>query len=294
MRAKERKEEAEYAELEARQREEWAREEAAKANKHANAIAVLKSERDKQLAEQNARRDAEASAKAKEESNQREEARLEAKRLREQEAADRTQQKENGRKLLIINEEERLSKVEQKKKETELDLHYQQKYSERLDQQEKARTDYMNRLKDKMDARVGKAAPKPGRLYMDDEMVQMYQEKFNREKDAEVAEKQRRVEDSNAELRRVLAMQLKDKQVRKQIEAEREKDRVSKFLQEIKSLEQAETRKQDKLADLRLKHKLDLEAQMAENFARRFEQSMSDTEKSMNKELLSKARAFAS
>ena len=61
----------------------------------------------------------------------------------------------------------------------------------------------------------------------------------------------------------------------------------------MKDLEEKDARKQGKLAEMRLKHKLDLEAQMAENFRRKFEQSMSDTEKSINRKLLSKAQSFA-
>ena len=287
------KAEDEYALAEKEQREEWAKEEAAKAKAHADAIAALLEERDKQLAEQAAARAKEQRAKSYDEAQQREEARLEAERLREQEVLDRQAQKEAGRKLLIINEEVRLAKLERKKKEAELDELFQQQYADRLDQEEKRREQYTQQRLANMEARVGKAVAKPGRLYMDDEMVAMYQEKYNREQDEVNSQRQKRVEESNIEMRRMLAMQIKEKQMRKQQEAEREKQRVSTFLQEVKDLEEKDARKQGKLAEMRLKHKLDLEAQMAENFRRKFEQSMSDTEKSINRKLLSKAQSFA-
>ena len=287
------KAEDEYALAEKKQREEWAKEEAAKAKAHADAIATLMEERDKQLAEQAAARAKEKRAKSYEEAQQREEARLEAERLREQEVLDRQAQKEAGRKLLIVNEEVRLAKLELKKKEAELDELFQQQYADRLDQEEKKREQYTQQRQANMEARVGKAVAKPGRLYMDDEMVAMYQEKYNREQDEVNSQRQKRVEESNIEMRRMLAMQIKEKQMRKQQEAEREKQRVSTFLQEVKDLEEKDARKQGKLAEMRLKHKLDLEAQMAENFRRKFEQSMSDTEKSINRKLLSKAQSFA-
>eukprot|EP00793_Prasinoderma_coloniale_P002650 PRCOL_00002132-RA len=287
------KAEDDYALAEKKQREEWAKEEAAKAKAHTDAIATLLEERDKQLAEQAAARAKEQRAKSYEEAQQREEARLEAERLREQEVLDRQAHREAGRKLLIVNEEVRLAKLERKKKEAELDELFQQQYADRLDQEEKRREQYTQQRQANMEARVGKAVAKPGRLYMDDEMVAMYQEKYNREQDEVNSQRQKRVEESNIEMRRMLAMQIKEKQMRKQQEAEREKQRVSTFLQEVKDLEEKDARKQGKLAEMRLKHKLDLEAQMAENFRRKFEQSMSDTEKSINRKLLSKAQSFA-
>ena len=102
----------------------------------------------------------------------------------------------------------------------------------------------------------------------------------------EEAARMKRIQDNHDEMRRVLAEQLKEKEKRKIADAEEESKRVASFLESLKKEDELEEMKKVNIRAKAMKHKIELEAQIVEEQDRKHNESMTDLEKKLNKDIL--------
>ena len=100
----------------------------------------------------------------------------------------------------------------------------------------------------------------------------------------------KRLQDKHDEMRRVLAVQLQEKEERKSKDAAEEAKRVATFLESLKKEDQLEVIKKEKMRNKAMKHKIELEAQILEEQERKHKESMTDLEKKLNKDILAELK----
>ena len=263
---------AEKAEQEA-QLEKWREEELAKLSKRAAATDRLLDDRRAQIEDLHARKAAQAAAKKKEE----EEKRVKAIEI---EALKRS------------NAETLRLRMEQEKADAELDLEYQRLYAEKLRKQEEAYLENIRKMKEKLDAQsVGEPVPSYKR-YMPDDVIERNARNYDRLGEEREARDLARAEALAAETRRHLAEQVKWKQDKLDRERAAEAARHERFAHVVDVLEDVEKAEAEKTRNARVAHRLELEAQMRDNLTRKAVFPMTETEKSLNADMLARVREY--
>ena len=284
-------EEAQWGKQEEKAVDEWkADEQRKKEEKHA-AMVRLKKERDEQLAEQAERRAQEVARKKMEEQEARQMV------VNEQKAKMREIEAEKVRRATMVRELKNENKVQrelkQKRREDDVqeELRYQKLYANTLDRQENARKEHLAKLKAAQARRELDAQQRgPAKRYMPEEVIDKNHKAYEKAKEEEEAARLKRIQDNHDEMRRVLAEQLKEKEMRKVADAEEESKRVASFLQSLKKEDELEEIRKVKIRQKAMRHKVELEAQIVEEQERKHNESMTDLEKKLNKDILGELR----
>ncbi|KAK3262215.1 hypothetical protein CYMTET_28915 [Cymbomonas tetramitiformis] len=295
MHAKEQAEknrEAAYAAEERNALDNWQKEEHTKLLRKQDEMKKLKCERDAQLQDQASRRTREANRLKGEEDEAREMLRLEHRRKMEEDDMTKQRNKEAMDTLKMENAANLALLDKAKQKEMEEDLMYQKLMAKMLDKQEMERKEKMSKIKSKQDKllAVANSAPRPIKKWMDEDVIDRNFKEREAVLDAEEDARMERVQESNLEMRRVLAAQLREKESRKKNLNAAEAQRVAQFNVSLKESESREAQYKAHLQDKRLQNKADLEAQMREK-AMSLDQAMNAVERTLNSKLLDKVRS---
>ena len=258
-----------------------------KKEERARAMTKLKQERDEQLAEQAELRAKELAKKKQEEKEARSQV------VAEQKAKMRELEAEKARRANMVLELQNENKVQRelrmKRKENDVqeELKYQELYASTLDKQEKSRKDHLAKLKAAQARRELDAQQRgPAKRYMPEDVIEKNHREYEAAKAKEEAARLKRIQDNHDEMRRVLAVQLKEKEKRKIADAEEESKRVASFLESLKKEDELEEMKKVNIRAKAMKHKIELEAQIVMEQERKHNESMTDLEKKLNKDIL--------
>ena len=281
---------AEKAEQEA-QLEKW-REELAKLSKRAAATDRLLDDRRAQIEDLHARKAAQAAAKKKEEEDLRRALAAEFRKKTAKEEEEKRVKAIEIEALKRSNAETLRLREEQEKADAELDLEYQRLYAEKLRKQEEAYLENIRKMKEKLDAQsVGEPVPSYKR-YMPDDVIERNARNYDRLGEEREARDLARSQALAAETRRHLAEQVKWKQDKLDRERAAEAARHERFAHVVDVLEDVEKAEAEKARDARVAHRLELEAQMRDNLTRKAVFPMTETEKSLNADMLARVREY--
>ena len=282
---------AEKAEQEA-QLEKWREEELAKLSKRAAATDRLLDDRRAQIEDLHARKAAQAAAKKKEEEDLRRALAAEFRKKTAKEEEEKRVKAIEIEALKRSNAETLRLREEQEKADAELDLEYQRLYAEKLRKQEEAYLDNIRKMKEKLDAQsVGEPVPSYKR-YMPDDVIERNARNYDRLGEEREARDLARSQALAAETRRHLAEQVKWKQDKLDRERAAEAARHERFAHVVDVLEDVEKAEAEKARDARVAHRLELEAQMRDNLTRKAVFPMTETEKSLNADMLARVREY--
>jgi len=281
--------EAKYAAEEAADLAKWKAQEMGKMQSKLNAMNKLKEERDAQLQDQTVRRNKALDQKKKEESEARLMLQLEHKRKLAEEANLKDRNKQEMDALIASNEVSKAIQNAALQKEQEEDLRFQLEYAQKLQKQEEDRNKYLLEMKRKQEiAEAAGAARGSYKKWMDEKIIEKNWRAHETMLDAKEEATIQRIHAGNMEMRRVLALQLQEKQAKKKDLSAKEEARVKQFNAGLEAIEAREKRFQNVSKDKALKHKAELEAQMRDNQIRKSKVVMNDVERTMNADLLKK------
>mmetsp|Transcript_15599 Transcript_15599/g.21562 ORF Transcript_15599/g.21562 Transcript_15599/m.21562 type:complete len:492 (-) Transcript_15599:176-1651(-) len=286
----EREYEQKYAEEEQRALEVWHSEEVTKLQRQKAGMERLKSERDAQILDRQGRAAKAEERRKREEEEANEMLRVEHLRKIEYEAANRQRLKERNEALKHENQA-MLQRAElERARESEMDFVYQQKAIDSLNERDHARQVQIDKLKRMQDDHFARneanSTTRPLKRWMDEGVIEKNFQQREALLDMQEEEQRRKTEELNAEQRRVLAAQLREKEARKKAMHEVESQRFQVFSSSIQAANNEEERRKDLHISKRHQIRADLEAQMREKAVRIANPSMSEVEKCLNRRLL--------
>ena len=249
-------------------------------------------ERRAQLADKNARLEAQLAARRKEDEDLRRALAAEYRRKMVEEAEAKAKVAEETAKLKASNEETLRIREEQARREEEDDLMYQRLYAEKLEKQEKAYLANIEKMKAKQNSALSTAEAYPQKRYMPDDVIERNARNYDRLGEEREARDLARSQALAAETRRHLAEQVKWKQDKLDRERAAEAARHERFAHVVDVLEDVEKAEAEKARDARVAHRLELEAQMRDNLTRKAVFPMTETEKSLNADMLARVREY--
>ena len=189
------------------------------------------------------------------------------------------------------NKLQRDLRMKRKEQDVQEELKYQELYASTLDKQEKSRKDHLAKLKAAQARRELDAQQRgPAKRYMPEDVIEKNHREYEAAKAKEESARLKRIQDNHDEMRRVLAVQLKEKEKRKIADAEEEAKRVASFLESLKKEDELEEMKKVNIRAKAMKHKIELEAQIVMEQERKHNESMTDLEKKLNKDILGELR----
>ena len=281
----------EKAELEAQQ-EKWRQEELAKLSKKAAATERLLDDRKAQVDDLHARKAAQTAAKKQEEADLRRALAADFRKKVAQETEAKRVKAIETEALKKSNAETLLLREEQEKADAALDLEYQRLYAEKLQKQEEAYLENIAKMKEKLDAQsVGEPIPSYKR-YMPDEVIERNARNYDRLGEEREARDVAKAEALAQETRRHLAEQVKWKQDKLDRERAAEAARHERFAYVVNTLEDVEKSEAAATRSMRVAHRMELEAQMRDNLVRKAVFPMTDTEKSLNADMLARVNEY--
>ncbi|XRB18962.1 trichohyalin-plectin-homology domain-containing protein [Pseudoscourfieldia marina] len=271
----------------------WCEEEAAKKEAKRMQVERLKMERTAQLEEQMRRRREYDDEKKKDDDEMKATMKLEySRKIKEESKKFEKLQKEMVT-LREANEEAKRNAASKKKAQIEEDLRFLKLQSDMYDEWEANRQralDERKRLQDQQEVIAQGRAP--AKRYIPDWIIEKNFQEHEKMLDEREASRKQAVKDRNNEMKQVLAKQLEEKLAAKAKAAEAEAERHAKFTQGISAAVAADVAKVEKQKMKRLANRDDLMKQMEENARRAKNITMSDTEKSFNKNYLEQVNTY--
>ncbi|GAB4822704.1 hypothetical protein N2152v2_009750 [Parachlorella kessleri] len=267
--------------------EEWHKSQQERKVEQKHVMERLKQERQAQLEEQARRREIAAALKKKGEEEMTVRIALEMKRQMEADAATKQKAKEGLKAFLASNELNQKMKEQERLREFQDDIRYMKEYSESLEKQERQRLAQLERVKAVQARQVEDAKQRPPvKRWVDPAII----ERQFQEKQAALAE-----DDAKRKAARAARTQKFKQDVAGQLQ-EKERERLTQLEKQqeelVKSMEAMEVNKklQQDAKHMELEKmrgfKADLDKQIAENKAKRQQNSMSETERSLNSKLM--------
>jgi len=283
-----------YHRLEMADQKAFEEEAEAKKRKQWEAGQKLKSDREAQLADRDARKRGAMERKMRDESETAARIAYEAKAEFMKEENARAGMRAAMREFLSHNENNRKAKEAEKAAVAALDAKYAAEYAAILDKQEAKRTEQLEKLKKIQAKQAEDAAGRPeAKTWLDPAII----ERYAREKDAEAAaEEIRRAEHhKSVNLKAKLAFdgQVLEKQAAKEEARRVERERAAALLARIKAAEAEEVAKRAALLAKKKKFRETLDAQMKDNAARKIIALMSEDERRINAGLLDRVQTLA-
>ena len=288
IQAKLKKDDYKYYEQDQKAVEQWKLEEEKKEIVRKQKMLEIKKQRALQIDDRQVRRKQEINKKKIEEDELKRRIEIETIKEMEKEESLKKKMKDDMEQLLKHNEKNKALRAEAKRAEEEIELKYQNDYIELLEQQERNRAQALKDLKAKQDRQeaIGREIGEYKR-WVDPKVIEENFRRHEAQQAKEEIEKEKRRVDMNYEVKRILEMQIQEKNDAKRKEADIERKRIEQFKTEMQELEiEKEKKRKDKLMK-KIKHKEALEAQMRENAKRReVKSAMSAIEKSLNRKKL--------
>lgn len=282
----------EYKVEEETQLERWKQEELDKIARKAEAMDKLKVDRQLQLVDKERRRAAQVEAKRKEDEALRRQLAGEHRRKLAEEAAHRQKVAQEVEHLKKSNAETLRLRQEQAEANAALELKYQEMYTEKLRKQEEQYIANLAKMKEKQKSQeaFGNAIG-PYKRYMPDEIIEKNFAEYERKADEREQRDAQKVVDGNLAMRRAIAEQVKMKQERLDRERAEDAKRHQRFAKVVNTLEEVEKEmsKEDRIKAL--SQRTELEAQMRDNLVRKQVFPMTETEKSLNADMLRRVEA---
>ena len=270
--------------------EDWKRDELAKIARRQAATEKLKDERRAQLADKNARLEAQLAARRKEDEDLRRALAAEYRRKMVEEAEAKAKVAEETAKLKASNEETLRIREEQARREEEDDLMYQRLYAEKLEKQEKAYLANIEKMKAKQNSALSTAEAYPQKRYMPDDVIERNAARYDRLAAEREARDLEAAAERDFQTRVALGEQVKAKQERLDRERRNEMRRHERFASVLNTLEDVEKSEKAEERARRVAHLAELEAQMRDNAERKRVFPMTATEKALNSGLLERVR----
>jgi len=249
----------------------------------------LKKERDDQLRDKERRRQNQLNLIKENENKEKLQIQLEHVEKKKAEEDARNKVRSEMAALLASNEENKRVRDAAKAEQVNLDLEYQRRYAILLDKQEAARKNQFVKLKEKQaSTKTNDEYASPSKRWMPSDVIERNAEKLEAQNLAIDEQRKRAVKDRNDEMRMVLAVQLEEKKARIKKEQEAEDQRAQALKVEQDKLEAEKEAEKVKKHARMVKHRMELDQQIMENAKMKKVNCMSDTERKLNKNLLSK------
>lgn len=291
----EQREEMEYARQEQAALKVWEAAEAERRRLQHDIAVKLRQERQEQLEEKTMRKNNALARVRAEDDVMASRIAYETRSEFEKEEAQRLEAKTALRDFMAKNEENKAIKAAMKQAQAEEDAYYQQAWRDVLDKQDRERTERLQRNMNRQ-AKTAEFA-NSGKLpeykkWIDPAITEKHFRAREEMLDRLQREKQERIHTQGIATALVLKEQMVERDVRRStVRLEDE----AKAQMELQRAQAEETREQNKKMGremAKLKFRIDLEGQMKENVQRKRNQPISEVERAINKELLSKVGAW--
>jgi len=283
-----------WAAEERRALEVWKLEEADKMKMGKDKLAVLKVDRDAQILDRKMRVEKAVERRKQEDEQSKEIMRLEHRKKVEEEQQNKAHQKIQQDQFKEGNEAQLDLQMQAKAREQDEDKYYALLALKEMDKRDGQRQAQKDKVQKALDDNLRKAdlekRPRPLKRWMDEKVIERNFLEREAELDMKEEEAMKKVHSLNLEQRRVLAMQLKEKEERKKLMAAAEKSRHRMFATAIKESDGEEVRRKAALNEKRTQIKEDLEAQMREKAMRDDNPTMSNLERTINRSLLARVK----